>query len=83
MNTPGRFASVAVDGGAMSVAGATGVDDVAVPGACAGAGTGAPVARACICGEIVADTFITLGSSGVTGAGLLAFAPGEAVDSPS
>ena len=83
VNTPGRLGSVAVDGGAMSAGGGTGVDDVAAPGACVTGGVGAAVARACCCGVIVADTFITLGSSGVTGAGLLALAPGEAVDSPS
>lgn len=31
---------------------------------------------------IEAETFITRGSSGVSGCGLLAFAPGDAVDSP-
>lgn len=77
-NTPGRFVSVVVDGGAISVGGCTGVDEVA-----SRAGTGCAPACCCCCGEIEADTFITRGSSGVSGCGLLAFAPGEAVDSPS
>ena len=63
----------------MSVGGVTVVDVVGVR---TGAGaTGA--AAACCCGEIAAETFMTRGSSEVTGAGLLGSSPGDFRDSPS
>ena len=61
----------------MSVGGCTGVDEVA-----SRAGAGAGAAPCDCCGVIEAETFITRGSSGVSGCGLLALAPGDAVDSP-
>lgn len=53
----------------------------AVAGPVAGAADGGGAASGR--GEMLAETFITRGSSGVIGAGLLGFEPGDAVDSPS
>lgn len=47
------------------------------------AGIGVCAAACAWAGEMPAEMFITRGSSGVTGCGLLGFAPGDAVDSPS
>ena len=77
----GSGGAVVVAGGAISVGGVTDVDVVGVRtgGGC----TGAALAAACCCGVIAAETFMTLGSSDVTGVGLLASEPGDFRDSPS